>query len=72
MSLVVPVGRGELQTFEGLLSSCACEVLVEDDGVLRPRPSRSLGTSNPPKERQTVLQSRGTWVAGDRARTGRE
>ncbi len=37
-------GRGERQTSEGLLSSCACEVLVEDDGVLRPRPSRSPRT----------------------------
>ncbi len=46
----VQVGMMEHRTFEGLLSSCTCVELVEGDGVLRPRPSRSLGTSSPPQE----------------------
>ncbi len=62
----------EHRTFKGLLSSCACVELVEGDGVLRPRPSRSLGTSSPPQEHPMAPNPRGTWVAGNRVRTGRE
>ncbi len=68
----VQVGNGGLRTYEGLLSSCACALLAGVDGEHRPRPTRSLGTSNPLMVFLMVPQTRGTGVAGNRVRTGRE
>ncbi len=68
----VQVGNRELRIYEGLLSSCACALPVGVDGEPRPRPSRSLRTSNPLMVFPMVPQTRGTGVAGNREHTGRE
>ncbi len=63
---------GGLRTHEGLLSFCACALLVGVDDEPRPRPSRSLGTSSPLMVFPMVPQTSGTGVAGNSIRTGRE
>ncbi len=65
------VGKEENQIVEGLLSICACTKLVEDGGVLRPRPSRSLGTSNPLQVHLIVPREQ-RWLETEHALEGSE
>ncbi len=67
-----PVDMWGFPLYEGLLSPWFCALPVAADGVLRPRPSRYLGTGNRQKVHQTVPPTRGTGEAGNRGRIGRE
>ncbi len=56
----------EFQPYEGLLSSWFCALPAAADDELRPRPSRSLRTSNRQMGHQTVPPTREIGAAGNR------